>query len=102
LITGTIACVAATRINKSMDWWRSRLSDSTQTRLARTWPWTLISFVLLSLMSVGLAIFGYPLAWFFDFDIMFIILMTLGNATMLLIALAVLSAIASDIRNPTK
>lgn len=102
LVTGTLACVAATRINKPMDWWRSRFSDRTQTRLARTWPWTLIAFVLLSLVGVGVAIFGYPLAWFFDFDTMFIILMTLGNTTMLLIALAIISAIAYDIRNPTK
>ncbi len=99
LFTGTLACVSATRINQPMNWWRSKLSDRTQTRLAKTWPWSLISFFILSLFGVWTAIVGYPLAWFFDFDTMFIILMTVGNISIFLVILAVLSAIAHDLRN---
>jgi hypothetical protein len=99
LFTGTLACVAATRINQPMDWWRFRLSERTQSRLAKTWPWSLVSFFILSLVGVWTAIVGYPLAWFFDFDTMFIILMAVGNLSILFVVLAILSAIAYDIRN---
>ncbi|MFW9980197.1 MAG: hypothetical protein ACFFEJ_19090, partial [Candidatus Thorarchaeota archaeon] len=99
LFTGTLACVAATRIGQPMNWWRSRLSDRTQMRLVKTWPLSLIAFFILSFFGVWSAIVGYPLAWFFDFDTMFIILMTVGNLSIVFIILAILSAIAYDIQD---
>ncbi len=99
LFTGNLACVAATRINQPMQWWRSRFSEKTQVRLARTWPWSLVGFFVTSLLGLWLAIVGFPLAWFFDFDTMFIILMAVGNLSIILVVLAILSAIAYDIRN---
>jgi len=99
LITGTLACAAATRIDQPMSWWRTHLSDRTRMRLVRTWPWSLVSFFILSLFGVWSAIVGYPLAWLFDFDTMFIILMAVGNLSMFLVILAILSAVAYDIQN---
>jgi len=57
--TGIIAGVAGTRINSSFDFWRTRLSGSTLSFLAKLWPWTLIAFVV---WSLG----GWILGYFFN------------------------------------
>jgi hypothetical protein len=98
LSAGTIACLVATQIGKPLTWWRTHLSDRVQGVLAGLWPWSLIAYVLSSLAGVEIAILGYPLAWFFDLDTMTIILYTIGNLSLVFLAVAVLSGFAYDIQ----
>ena len=57
--TGIIAGVAGTRINSSFGFWRTRLSGSARSFLAKLWPWTLIAFV-------GWSFGGWILGYFFN------------------------------------
>jgi hypothetical protein len=98
LTAGTIACLVATRIGKPLTWWRTHLSDRVQGVLAGLWPWSLSVYVLSALAGVEIAILGYPLAWFFDLDAMTIILYTIGNLSLVFLAVAVLSGFAYDIQ----
>ena len=98
LTAGTIACLVATRINKPLTWWRTHLSDRARGVLARLWPWSIIAYVVIALAGVEIAIFGYPLAWFFSFDIMTIILYAIGNISLVFMGVAVLSGFAYDIQ----
>ena len=49
----------ATRINKSLTWWRRVLPEGVRRTIARIWPWTLIASALLILLALEIAIFGY-------------------------------------------
>ncbi|MBU0490616.1 MAG: hypothetical protein KKA73_18915 [Chloroflexi bacterium] len=98
LIAGTVACLVATRIGKPLTWWRTHLSDRVRGVLVRSWPWSLIAYVLSTLAGVAMAILGYPLAWFFSLDVMAIILYAVGNLSLVFLAVAVLSGFAYDIQ----
>jgi len=53
-----IASIVATRINKPLTWWRTHLSVNVRNFLAKLWPWSIITYVVLSLMLLGMTIFG--------------------------------------------
>jgi len=53
-----ITAIIATRINKPLTWWRSHLSVKMQHSLAILWPWSLIFYAILSIMMLGITIFG--------------------------------------------
>lgn len=99
LTYGIIVSLVATRINKPLIWWRTHLSEERRRVIAKFWPWSIISAVLISLFSVEIAIFGYPLAWFLDFDMMSAILFVIGQLSMVLWIFTVITAFIYDIQH---
>jgi hypothetical protein len=54
IITG----ITATRINKPLRWWRAHLSDKMQLLFAKLWPWSLMFYIALSIILLGITILG--------------------------------------------
>jgi hypothetical protein len=98
LFSGTMAVLIATRINKRLTWWRTHLSDRWRGILAAWWPWTVILHVIVALVSVEIAIFGYPLAWFLSYDTMISLLYSMGYVALPIMVATILSAFAHDIQ----
>ena len=93
-----LASVTATRINKPLKWWRAHLSVNLRGFLAKLWPWSIIAFVLLFLIGVEIAIFGYPLLWFFDANVTYNIQYTLAFIMVGFMPVSILTAFAHDIQ----
>jgi hypothetical protein len=98
LTYGVIASLVSTRINKPLNWWRTHLSEERQQVIAKFWPWSIISAVLISLLAVEIAIFGYPFTWFLDFDMMIVILFVIGELSIVLWIFTVITAFVYDIQ----
>ena len=98
---GIIAGLTATQINKSLSWWRTHLPNLLQNILVKSWPWAFIAYLLFFASSVGIAIFGIPLVWFFSADITYSILLNLGPISDVLLVGAILTAFAYDIQKQT-
>ena len=96
-----IASLTATRINKPLKWWRTHLPSNLQNILVKLWPWALITYLLLFLSSVGIAIFGIPLVWFLSADTTYSILLNLGPISDVFLLVAILTAFAYDIQKHT-
>lgn len=62
-----ITTITATRINKPLTWWRSHLSDKVQRLLVKTWPASIIFYVILSIVLLGITIFGVNNPGFIDY-----------------------------------
>ncbi|MFX0063905.1 MAG: hypothetical protein ACFFC7_17180 [Candidatus Hermodarchaeota archaeon] len=92
------ASVTATRINKPLTWWGTHLPNNTRGLLARLWPWSPIALVVIFWIGVEIAIFGYPLLWFFNADITFGIQYTLAFIMLGLMLVSILSAFAFEIQ----
>ena len=92
------ASVAATRINKPLNWWRAHLPAFIRGFLAELWPWSIISFVVVFAIGVEIAIFGYPLLWFYSADVTFSIQYSLAYIMVVFWPLSILTAIAYDIQ----
>ncbi|MDH5439907.1 MAG: hypothetical protein OEZ48_12085 [Candidatus Bathyarchaeota archaeon] len=95
------AGVAATRINKPLNWWRAHLPAFIRGFLAKLWPWSIISFVVVFVIGVEIAIFGYPLLWFYSADVTFSIQYSLAYIMVGLMPVSILTAIAHDIQKQT-
>ncbi|MFW9994001.1 MAG: hypothetical protein ACFFD4_18295 [Candidatus Odinarchaeota archaeon] len=93
-----VAAAVATRINKPLNWWRDHLSSSTRGILAKTWPWSLIMLVGVSLFTVSMSITGWPLL-FMDLNTALSSVWILAFVMLGLIPLAVLSGFTRDIEN---
>jgi hypothetical protein len=93
-----LAVATATRINKPLTWWRTHLSDGMRSILARLWPWSIVAFVLMFLVSVEIAIFGHPLIWFLDASTAYDILNAIGYTMVGLMLISILSGLAHDIQ----
>jgi hypothetical protein len=93
-----LASVTATRINKPLNWWSQHLSPKVRDSLAKLWPWSVIVFVLLFLVSVEIAIFGYPLVWFFGAEVSYAIQTTLAFISVGLMPVAIVTAFAHDLK----
>jgi hypothetical protein len=92
------AVVTATRINKPLMWWHAHLPVNVQDYLAKLWPWSPIALVVIFWFGVEIAIFGYPLLWFFNADITYGIQYTLAFIMLGLMLVSILSALAYDIQ----
>jgi uncharacterized membrane protein len=92
------ATITATRINKPLTWWHVHFPDNIQSFLTKLWPGILIGFIVIFWFGVEIAIFGYPLLWFFNADITYGIQWTLGFIMLGLMLLSILSALAYDIQ----
>jgi hypothetical protein len=93
-----LAVVTATRINKPLTWWCTHLSDGMRSILAKLWPWSIVAFVLMFLVSVEIAIFGHPLIWFLDASTAYDILNAIGYTMVGLMLISILSGLAHDIQ----
>jgi hypothetical protein len=91
-----LASLAATRINKPLSTWRRIVPKGMQRFLAALWPWSLILFVIVFVVSVEIAIFGWPLTAVFDPERAFIYLNNLALIMVGMMVLSILTAIASD------
>jgi len=92
------ASVAATRINKPLNWWRAHLPAFIRGFLAKSWSWSIISFVVVFVIGVEIAIFGYPLLWFYSADVTFSIQYALAYIMVVFMPVSILTAIAYDIQ----
>jgi hypothetical protein len=97
VVLAVIPVFAATQIGKPLTWWRSRQPSRTLEILAGLWKWVFPVFIFLCLLAVVVAIFGYPLLWFFNADGTLAVLSTMSNATFFgLGPLSLISAFAHD------
>ncbi len=92
-----LASVTATRINKPSKWLRAHLSINLRSFLTTLWPWSIIAFVVLFVISVEILIFGYPLLWFLNVDITFTIQNALAFIMVGLMPVSMITAFAYDI-----
>jgi hypothetical protein len=74
-------------------------SEERRRMIAKLWPWSIITGVLLSLLGVEMTIFGIPFTWFFNLDQMTILLLGIGNITTVIMILTVITAFSYDIQN---
>jgi hypothetical protein len=93
-----LAFATATRINKPLKWWRAHLHVDLRDLLATLWPWSLMAFVLVFFIGVEIAIFGYPLLWFFDANVTYTIQSTLAFIMVGLMPVSIITAFAHDIQ----
>jgi MFS family permease len=93
-----IASLTASRIDKPLDWWRKMLPAGVRKFLAKIWAGVLIIFIAVFLISVIIAIFGWPLTAFFDADTSNSYLNSLANLMVGLMLLSSLCGIAYDIQ----
>ncbi len=99
LVLAILPVAAATGIDRPLTWWRRHFPPKLRGFLAGLWAWPLIVFALLCLFAIELAIFGYPLLWFFSADRTVNLLSSLGNVTFFILGpVAVLTALAYDIQ----
>ena len=97
-----LASLAATQINKPLSFWRRVLPDSVRRFLAKIWSGCLIAFVVLFLVSVEIAIFGWPLTSFMDAETAVNNLYTISYIMLGLMVLSVLAGFAFDIQHQTE
>ncbi len=98
ILMSILAFAAATRINKPLKWWRSLLSGNLRSFLAKLWPWSLIVYVFVFVGGVEIAIFGYPLLWFFDANVTYTIQWTSALIMVVLWPVSIIFAFAYDIQ----
>lgn len=98
IFTSILASVTATRINKPLKWWHAHLSANLRDFLSKLWWWSIIAFVLLFLVSVEIAIFGYPLLWLLDANTTYSIQNVFAFIMVGLMPVSILTAFAHDIQ----
>jgi hypothetical protein len=92
-----LASVTATRIYNPLDWWRRHLSQKVRDSLVKLWPWSLGGFVLLFIVSVEIAIFGYPLLWFLSGEVCYGVQTVVALFSFGLMPVALVAAFAFDL-----
>jgi len=93
-----LAFAIATRINSPLKWWRAHLPVHLRGFLAKLWPWSIIIFVFAFVAGVEIAIFGYPLLWFFDAKVTYSIQWTSAFIMVVLWPVSIITAFAHDIQ----
>ena len=91
---GLLACITATRINKPLHWWKEYLPEKLRKNLASNWTWSLVSLVIIFMISVEIAIFGWPLILFFEATVNETILWGIAFIQLILMPLVIFTAIA--------
>ena len=98
IFTTIIASLTATRINKPLKFWHTVLPGFLRRFLGRIWLWVLVTFVILFVFSVIVAIFGWPLTSFYDANTSFNILNILSYIMLGFMLLSPLMGFARDIQ----
>jgi hypothetical protein len=92
------AFLAASRINRPLNWWRTHFPDFLKGFLANLWLWSLVIYVLSFVIGVEIAIFGYPLLWIFSAEVTYSIQWALAYIMVAFWPICILTAIAYDIQ----
>jgi hypothetical protein len=95
------ASITATRINKPLIWWDRHLSEGKTDLFVGFWPWSVFALVIVFWTGVEIAIFGYPLLWFFNADFTYGIQWVCGLLSLGLMFVAIISALAYEIQRST-
>jgi len=98
LFMAIFAFIAATRLDRPLNWWHTHLPDRLKRLLAILWPWSIIVYVVAFVFGVEIAIFGYPLLWFFSAENTYSIQWALAYIMVVLWPLSILTAISFDIK----
>ena len=98
LLMAVFAFIAASRIDRPLNWWRKHLPNFLKTSLGAFWPWSIIIYVFAFVAGVEIAIFGYPMLWFFSAEVTYSIQWGLAFIMMVLWPISILTAIAYDIK----
>lgn len=98
ILMSIFAFAAATRMNGPLKWWRAHLSVNLRGFLAKLWPWSIIAYVFVFVLGVEIAIFGYPLLWFFDANVTYTIQWTSALIMVVLWPVSIITAFAYDIQ----
>jgi hypothetical protein len=93
-----IASLTATRINMPLRFWRAALPSFIRSFLGKIWLGTLIAFTLIFIVSVSIAIFGWPLTSFYDADTTLNILNLLSYIMLGFMLLSPITGFARDIQ----
>jgi hypothetical protein len=97
IFMSVVASLAASRIGKPLTLWRRFLPGVVRRILAKVWPGVLIAFVVTFLVSVEVAIFGWPLTALVDAERALELLSTFSSTVMLgLMLFSVVTAFARD------
>ena len=91
-----LAFIAATRINRPLKFWRSRVPAILRNLIAMLWPWTLIVSVVSFVIAVEIAIFGEPILGLVGAETAYLIQFILGLAMLFLAIVALPAANAHD------
>lgn len=94
----TIASLTATRIYKPLKFWRAVLPGFLHRFLGTIWLWVLVTFIVIFVFSVIVAIFGWPLTSFYDADTTFDILNNFSFIMLGFMILAPITGFAHDIQ----
>jgi len=94
-----IAGLTATRINSPLKFWRAVLPGFLQRFLGKIWILALITFVIIFVLSVIIAIFGWPLILFFDAETTMSYLNTLAYIMLGFMVFSPLTGFAHDIQS---
>ncbi|MFC1803252.1 hypothetical protein ACFL0D_04710 [Thermoproteota archaeon] len=92
------AFIAASRIDRPLNWWRAHLPEFLRDLLVRLWPCSILLFVVTFVAGVEIAIFGYPLLWFYSAEATYKIQWALAYIMVAFWPLSILTAIAYDIQ----
>ncbi len=93
-----IASLTATRIHAPLSFWRKLTPGIVGRFLGAIWLAVLVFFVLVFVISVEIAIFGWPLTAFFDAEAAFGYLNTIALWMVVLMVLSAITAFARDIQ----
>jgi hypothetical protein len=102
IFMAVLASLTATRINKPLTWWRTVVPDGLRNVLARAWPGSTIAFVFAFLISVEIAILGWPLTLWYNADAAFDLLNTIAYIMLGLMLFSVVTALAHDAQMQTE
>jgi hypothetical protein len=98
IFMAVLASLTATRINQTLKFWGKVLPEFLQRFLANIWLATLIAFVLLFVLSVMIAVFGWPLTIYFDDEQTFGLLNSISYIMVGLMLLSILTGFAYDLQ----
>lgn len=98
ILMAIFAFIAASRIDKPLNWWCAHLPEFLRDLLARFWPWSILLYVVTFVAGVEIAIFGYPLLWFYSAEATYSVQWALVYMMVALWPLSILTAIAYDIQ----
>jgi MFS family permease len=98
VLMAIFAFIAASRIDRPLNWWRAHLRGFPRDLLARLWPLSILVFVVVFVAGVEIAIFGYPLLWFYNAEVTYRIQWALAYIMVIFWPLTILTAIAHDIQ----
>ena len=98
IFMAVIASLAASQIHSPLNFWRAILPGSLRRFLASTWQIFLVSLVVLFVISVELAIFGWPLTLYMVPETLLSLLFDLGYIMIAFMLLSLLAGFAFDIQ----